>query len=104
MSMPRPTKALRSFLAVVDGAFLVYWVTSAMRLLPAEWLYAHHDDPVMVAWNWSFFPLDILASAAGLSALFLMRKADPRWPIVAATSLAFTSASGLNAVAFWALQ
>jgi hypothetical protein len=101
--MPRPPPALRAFLLCVDLGFLAYWAISALHLLPPEWLYAHHEDPVMDAWNWSFLPLDLTVSATGLGSLWLSRRGDPRWPLLAAVSLAFTSASGLNALAFWAL-
>ncbi|MDB4977139.1 MAG: hypothetical protein JWN48_5480 [Myxococcaceae bacterium] len=99
-----PSRSLRMFLLIVDVQFIVYWVASALHLVPAEWLYAHHDDPVMVAWNWSFLPLDFLVSASGLGALVVARNQDARWPLLALMSLALTSASGLNAVAFWALR
>jgi hypothetical protein len=104
MTFSTPSRSLRVFLLVVDCQFIVYWIASALRLVPAEWLYAHHDDPVMVAWNWSFLPLDLLVSATGLGALVVARARDTRWPLLALASLALTSASGLNAVAFWALR
>ena len=104
MTFSTPSRSLRLFLLCVDLGFIFYWLTSALRLLPAEWLYAHHDDPVMVAWNWSFLPLDLFVSATGLASLLLARRQDARWPLLALLSLAFTSASGLNAIAFWALR
>lgn len=100
-AMRRP---LRSFLLLVDLGFLAYWLVTGLRLLPAAWLYAHHDDPVMVAWNFSFLPLDLVVSATGLAAVALAARADARWSRLALVSLAFTSASGLNAIAFWALR
>jgi hypothetical protein len=104
MKFSPPSRALRGFLLLVDLGFLAYWSISALHLVPAAWLYAHYDDPVMVAWNWSFLPLDLFVSATGLSGLWLARRQNPRWPILALVSLAFTSASGLNAIAFWALR
>jgi hypothetical protein len=99
-----PSRSLLAFMLVVDLGFILYWLTSALHLLPADWLYAHHEEPVMMAWNNSFFPLDLMISATGLTAVALARKQSPRWPLVSAVSLAFTSASGLNAIAFWALR
>lgn len=99
-----PTRALRSFMLIIDIGFLAYWLITIAQVLPPEWLYAHHDDPVMVAWNWSFLPLDVLVSASGLSALWLASKGDGRWPLLCVMSLAFTTASGANAIAFWALR
>lgn len=99
-----PSWALRAFLLSVDLGFLAYWLITGAQLLPADWLYAHHDDPVMVAWNWSFMPLDLLISATGLTAVFSARRRDARWLLWALLSLMATSASGLNAIAFWALR
>ena len=96
--------SLRRFLLVVDVGFLLYWAITGLHLLPPSWLYAHHDDPVMVAWNFSFLPLDLVVSATGLGAVLLSRRGDERWAQLALLSLAFTSASGLNAIAFWALR
>lgn len=104
MNFSPPSRALRLFLLGVDIGFILYWLTSALALLPASWLYAHHDDPVMVDWNWSFLPLDLLVSGSGLAALALAQQRNARWPLLALLSLAFTSASGLNALAFWALR
>lgn len=104
MNTPPLPGSLRIFLLLVDLGFLAYWAITLLGLLPASWLYAHHDDPVMVAWNWSFLPLDLFVSATGLAALVLARRHDPRWFLPALVSLAFTSASGMNAIAFWALR
>lgn len=100
----KPSRALRVFMLSVDLGFVLYWLITVGNILPASALYAHHDDPVMVAWNWSFMPLDLLVSATGLSALLMAKRADPRWPLLAALSLSATAASGLNAIAFWALR
>ena len=59
--MPRD---LRIALAVTDSLFLLYWLASGLHQagvlpIPADWLYAHADQPAVVAWNWSFFPLDL---------------------------------------------
>jgi hypothetical protein len=88
----------------VDVGFILYWLITLANVLPAEWLYAHHDDPVMVAWNWSFMPLDLLISATGLGAVLAAKRGDARWSLLAMLSLAATSASGLNAIAFWGLR
>ena len=61
---------------IADVGFILYWTTTAFHLLPAEWLYAAHDNPLMVAWNWSFFPLDMLASITGLWALLRPYQSD----------------------------
>ena len=101
--MSTPSRALRVFLLVIDVGSLAYRLVSALHRLPPQALYAHHDDPVMVARNGSSLPLDLVVSASGLSSLWLARRGDRRWSMLARLSLAFTSASGLGAVAFRAL-
>src|SRR4051812_16893854 len=94
------TGGLRAFMLIIDLGFVLYWSITMANIVPAEWLYAHHDDPMMVAWNWSFMPLDLLISATGLSAVFAAKRGDPRWTLLAMLSLATTSASGMNAIMF----
>ncbi len=95
---------VRLVMLVVDLGFLAYWAVTGLHLVPPDWLYRDAADPVLVAWNLSFLPLDLLVSASGLTALRLSRRGDPRARVLAAGSLALTSASGLMAVAFWALR
>jgi len=97
-------RGLPAFLLAVDLGFLLYWIVSGLALLPAAWLYKDHDHPILQAWNLSFLPLDLLVSASGLSGLALARRGDARARILIPFSLALTCASGLQAVAFWALR
>ena len=96
--------ALRAHLWITDLGFLVYWLTVFSGLLPPEWAYKDHDLPVMVAWNASFAPLDLLASFSGLVALRLLRQGDRRAQIIVPISLSLTFAAGLLAVVFWTLR
>ena len=96
--------ALKWQLLAVDIGFVVYWAISLLHLLPPDAMYAHYDDPVVRAWNFSFLPLDLAVSASGFGAVALARSRDPRWRLLAILSLTLTSVSGLQAVAFWALR
>jgi hypothetical protein len=67
------SNSLRLSLSITDIVFLAYWLVSALHLagvlpIPADWLYADADDPRVVAWNWSFLPLDLAFSLTGLTA------------------------------------
>lgn len=97
-------RALWPFFVVVDVGFILYWLVTGLHLLPDAWLYKDYQDPVLVAWNWSFLPLDLAVSATGLSSLYLFRREDERWRALAIASLALTFASGLTAIAFWAVR
>ncbi len=103
--MPR---ALAIAFAITDGLFLVYWSVSGLaqaRLLhiPAAWMYSGFDQPRVIAWNWSFLPLDLAFSLLGLSAVAAAKRGSPLWRPLALLSLAFTLAAGGMAVAYWTL-
>lgn len=76
----------------------------ANGLLPPEWLFQDYHNPLLQAWNWSFLPLDLLASGLGLGALLLARRGDGSWRLWALLSLALTFCAGLMALAFWTLR
>ena len=95
-------RKLRPFFLIVDLGFILYWGITAFHVIPARYLYQNYADPLLVAWNWSFFPLDMAVAATGLASVRQWRKNDSRWEKLALLSLALTSASGLQAVAFWA--
>ena len=92
---------LPKFFFVVDVGFLAYWLITLMHWVPASYLYNDYNDPVMVAWNWSFLPTDLLISFTGLGSLRMRSKGDLRWTNMALASLVLTVASGLMAISFW---
>ncbi len=97
--MPR---TLRALFLTVDLGFLAYWLVTLLHAVPEAWAFKDYADPVLAAWNWSFLPLDLFVSATGLASVALARREDARWRPLATISLALTSASGLQAIAFWA--
>ena len=99
-----PTNFLRSNLLITDIGFLAYWLAAAIGMFPPEWLYSNHEDPIMVAWNWSFAPIDLTASALGLYSLALSRLGKPAWRTYCVISASLTFCAGLMAVSFWAIQ
>ena len=98
------TPFLRWNLLVTDIGFLLYWTASALNLFPAEWLYKDHSNPILMAWNWSFAPLDLAASTSGLMALWLARSGRTTWFHWLLVSLSLTLCAGLMAISFWSLR
>ncbi|EGL18282.1 MULTISPECIES: YvaD family protein [unclassified Paenibacillus] len=86
---------------VTDIGFIVYWLVTFFHLLPDSALFKDYDNPVIVAWNWSFFPLDLLISFTGLFSIYLQRNKRAAWRSWALVSLVLTFCSGLQAIAFW---
>ena len=104
MESPHIMTRLRPFFIVVDLGFILYWAATAFHVLPPEYLYSDYTNPMLVAWNWSFMPLDLLVSATGLAAVYFWQKQDRRYQALALLSLAFTTASGLQAISYWAIR
>ncbi|WP_053429395.1 DUF5360 family protein [Rossellomorea marisflavi] len=93
---------MKGFFLITDIGFIIYWLVTFMGWIPKEWAFKDYDDPHIVAWNWSFLPLDLLISATGLTSLYLLKRGYPSWKGIALISHVLTSCSGLQAVSFWA--
>lgn len=94
-------KFLKPLFLIVDIGFITYWLITALHLIPAEYLYNDYTNPILVHWNWSFFPLDIFVSITGLYSIYLKNKQISYWKFFALVSLLLTSVSGLQAIAYW---
>lgn len=102
-------RRMKPFLWVTDILFLLYWLVSLLILaglvnIPKEYLYSDYNDPAVVAWNWSFFPLDVAFSICGLMAIRRFKQDHPSWVMYAAVSLCLTFCAGLMAIAFWTIR
>lgn len=102
-------KGLRTALLLTDLGFIAYWsLTSLVAVglleVPPEYLFSDYHNPLVVAWNWSFAPLDIILSLAGLNAVRLERSGRPEWRGWAIVSLSLTFCAGLMAISFWAIR
>lgn len=103
--MPR---SLALALTITDWLFIGYWTLSGFDKLglihiTADLLYANAHDPRVVAWNWSFLPLDIAFSVIGLAAVRASRRGKPVWRPLALISLVLTMVAGGMAVGYWTL-
>jgi hypothetical protein len=102
-------KQMKPWLLATDLGFIAYWSVSLVILMgfdlvPGEWLFKDYDNPIVYAWNWSFFPLDMLLSGCGLLAVKRHANGDPSWKPLAAFSLALTFCAGFMAISFWAIR
>lgn len=100
--------SLKWALRITDWAFLAYWTCALLDLtgliaIPTDWLYAQAHEPRVVAWNWSFFPLDIAFAITGLLAVRQAQKGQSGWRVYALISLVLTMVAGGMAVAYWTL-
>ncbi len=97
-------KKLRIFFLITDIGFILYWLITFLHAIPEAYLFKDYDHPILSAWNWSFFPLDMFISASGISCLVLYAKNNAMWRKLGIISLALTFCSGLQAVSFWFLR
>ena len=103
--MPR---GLTTALGITDVAMLLYWALTALAALgavalPPAALYKDYHDLVLVAWNWSFMPLDLAFAASGLASVARARRGG-EWRGLAIVSLSLTMCAGGMALAFWTLR
>lgn len=99
---------MKFFLVVTEIAMLLYWglislVSLGALSIPPEWMYSDHTNPLVVAWNWSFLPIDVLFSVTGLLAIygnFSVKKKQSLMII----SLTLMFCAGIMAISFWAIR
>ena len=97
-------KTLKKFFLITDSGFILYWLITLLHLIPEEYLFKDYHNSILVAWNWSFLPLDFLISFTGLLSLFLYKVRSNNWKPIALISLVFTFCSGLQAISFWIIR
>src|SRR5687768_4685685 len=100
---PMNLRLLKPLMLVTDVGFIAYWLITLAHVIPPDMLFRDYSNPIMIHWNWSFLPLDLLISATGLYGLWLLKQRNPAWRQLVVVSLTLTFVSGLQAIAFWAI-
>lgn len=90
---------------ITEVLMILYWILAAalvMNLIyiDPELMYSDYQNPLVVAWNWSFFPIDIAFALIGLFAKFgkLGTRLRTKLEITAASLM---TCAGLMAISFW---
>jgi hypothetical protein len=99
---------MKTLLTATEIGMLAYWafatvVALGWFMVPPEVMYPDHSNPLIVIWNWSFLPIDVLFATLGLVARF-GRVSEPKAQILQTISLALMFCAGTMAISFWALQ
>ena len=102
-------RQLRPFLLITDISFMSYWLVSALVVagivdISTDYLFNDYYNEYVFAWNWSFFPLDVLFAVTGFWSLRLHRLGNPNWLGMALVSMVLTFCAGFMAVSYWALR
>lgn len=98
------SRRLKFLFLFTDIGFILYWLITSFELLPKEYLFQDYHNKLVVTWNWSFLPLDILISVTGFISLYFHKQKNHRWKPFALISLTLTFCSGLQAIVFWTIK
>lgn len=95
---------MKTLLTITEVGMLAYWALAALMAagalpVPPEYMYSDHLNPLVVAWNWSFLPIDIAFALCGLSARFGNLRNAAMLEIIGLTLML---CAGLMAISFWA--
>lgn len=99
---------MKALLTLTEVGMLAYWVfagvvTAGWIMVAPEMMYPDHTNPLIVNWNWSFLPIDVLFAMAGLTARFAPLQ-TAHATLLQIVSLTLMFCAGLMAISFWALQ
>ena len=92
-------------LTITEGGMILYWIFASLVALgiifvPPEYMYSDYQNPTVVAWNWSFFPLDITFAVSGLYSRY-GNVLGARRTFLSTFSLSLMFCAGLMAISFW---
>ncbi len=99
---------INRLLTLTEIGMLAYWmlatavVLNLIQIAP-EYMYSDYQNPIIVSWNWSFLPIDILFAVSGLFARFGRLRQSHR-NLLATVSLALMFCAGLMAISFWLIR
>ena len=89
-------RAAKGLLVVTDLGLLAYWTLTAAGVISVG------TSDVLLAWNWSFLPLDLFAVTTGLTWSLLPSRHHWSTPLFLC-ALTLTFSAGLLAISFFAL-
>lgn len=95
-------------LTITEVGMLAYWVLAILVVVEVivvspEVMYSDYQNPLIVSWNWSFLPLDVLFAMLGLMSRFAPLSSRKR-DMLATASVSLMFCAGLMAISFWLLQ
>ncbi|MCL6282984.1 YvaD family protein [Ruegeria sp. 2012CJ41-6] len=99
---------MKTLLTLTEAGMLLYWALAlaalaGWQIIPPDQMYSDYEDPLIIAWNWSFFPLDVTFAVLGLTGRFAI--SDPaRKAQVGLVALTLMFCAGLMALSFWSIR
>jgi len=95
-------------LTATEVGMTTYWVFAVFVVIglidvPPEYMYSDYQNPIIVSWNWSFFPIDILFATLGLFSRFGKSSLHHK-QMLSIVSLSLMFCAGLMAISFWLIK
>jgi hypothetical protein len=90
---------------ITEVLMILYWIFAGALVLglisiDPSLMYSDYENPLVVAWNWSFFPIDIAFAGIGLFARFA-DISDVRKGMLETISATLMICAGLMAISYW---
>jgi hypothetical protein len=88
-------------------SMLAYWILAAALSLGLvsinpSLMYSDYQNPLVIAWNWSFFPIDVAFAVIGLTARFGVKDGSLRFKLEVIAGVLMLCA-GLMAISYWTI-
>lgn len=85
----------------------LYWLLAGLMAatvisIPPEYMYSDYTNPLVVAWNWSFLPIDLIFVASGIAA-FVSPDGSEKKRALRQLGLTTMFCSGLMAISYWVI-
>lgn len=107
LSLAMELHVLKVFTTVTEIAMLLYWLLAGALVLDLisvdpSLMYSDYQNPLVIAWNWSFFPIDFAFAVIGLTARFGAIHGVLRLKLEV-TAAVLMMCAGLMAISYWIL-
>lgn len=94
-------------MTLTEVGVLAYWLLATALVLgilyiPPEYMYSDYENPLIVAWNWSFLPIDVAFAVLGLISRF-GKFGEPLSNKLAITGATLMFCAGVMAISFWVM-
>lgn len=98
---------LKTATTITEIAMLIYWILAGalsanLISIDPSLMYSDYENPLVVAWNWSFFPIDFAFAIIGLMARFGVQAEQLRFKLKVIAGVLMLCA-GLMAVSYWTI-
>lgn len=98
---------LKFLTTLTEIGMLAYWILATALVwnlvsIDPSLMYSNYQNPLVVAWNWSFFPIDVAFAVMGLTARFGSITGLLKFKLETIAAVLMLCA-GLMAISYWTI-